>query len=229
MTARTFLVRSCSTLAITSLFAGCIPADENPPAAHIEWELSLNGKPATCEDYDVDTVVVYVAGTGAGPCQRSEDFPYPIECTPLKYEVPCAAGALEEVFVPPVDTSHRVSITLRNKTSRLRDLYLLGARYNLEQGGVFKLPVNRATLDVSWALPPQPDGSVLLVQFYDRSYREPFTRTGTTRLIAPAGLRGTVDAYVLPPTGAPLASAHSPEMTMSPTGTSVTLTLPPST
>lgn len=227
-----FVILPGAALVLAGSLVGCLPVEDSadtPAPARIEWALSLNGQPATCRDYQVDTVVVYVAGTGAGPCERSEDFPYPIECTPLRYEVPCDAGALEQVFEAPVDTSHSVSITLHNKTSHLGDLYLPARRYNLEQGGVFTYPVQRATLDVSWSLAPQPQASKLLVQFYERSYTAPFTPTGSTRLLVPAGLRGTIDAYVLPPTGAPLASVHSPEVTMAPAGTSVTLTQSPST
>ncbi len=212
---------------------GCLPADESPdanaPAARIEWALSLNGQPATCAQYQVDKVEIYVAGTGAGPCQRSEDFPYPIECTPQMYEVPCDARAFDQVFEAPVDSSHKVSLVLRNKSTHNGDVYVTALRYDLAQGGTLVFPVERATLDVSWSLAPQPQASKLLVQFYERSYTAPFTPTGSTRLLVPAGLRGTIDAYVLPPTGAPLASVHSPEVTMAPAGTSVTLIQPPST
>jgi hypothetical protein len=178
--------------------AACLEEEPVPVPARLQWNLTLNGQPATCADLYITTVTISVQGPGQGFCRPKENFWDDADCVSQTYEVPCTDGAFERIFESSIDSAlYNVRATFQTPANRSK-YYLGEQRLALHHGGDFNFDLGRAALDVSWSLPRPPSSPKLALVYSEVVDGVPVTQSGTHRLIVTPGVVDQVSLLSLP-------------------------------
>ena len=158
--------------------AGSASSPEARPMT-VRWQLSLDGRPASCADLGLTDLALGFQGGTFETCYPDSAQGDETVCVPVDETAPCDAGAFS---LTPSDTTTRYAASLGAQVPD--GPHLLGAG-TLASGGTLDFPFQVADLGIDWTI-AAPDGAYDTLEISDPDFSEtlPYRAAGSLHAFA---------------------------------------------